>query len=81
MADLNTNVPMATRYECYASQFGVHFPSPREQEELGAGASTDQGNVSHEIPTIQAVYKIDAPPGEANHTSGFARVFSCVNIK
>jgi len=39
-----------------------------------ACASTDQGNVSYEIPAIQAVYKIETPSGEANHTPEFTKV-------
>jgi metal-dependent amidase/aminoacylase/carboxypeptidase family protein len=75
IVDLNVNVPLAGRYESYASQLGVQFPSRREQEDLAASASTDQGNVSYEIPAMQAVYKIDVPSGDANHTPGFADVY------
>ena len=34
----------------------------------------DQGNVSYEVTALQAVYKIDVPSGEANHTARFAEV-------
>jgi len=74
LADLRVNVPLAQRYQGYASELGVNFPSRRNQEDIPASASTDQGNVSHEVPAIQAVYKIDVPSGEANHTAGFAEV-------
>jgi hypothetical protein len=76
MADLRPNHPLAMRYETYATQLGVDFPSRRQQEEIDAAASTDQGNVSYEIPTIQAVYKIDVPLGEENHMPGFTEVCS-----
>ena len=71
---MKVNVPLAQGYEDYASQFGIRFPSRRDQENLQASASTDQGNVSYEVPALQAVYKIDVPSGEANHTAGFAEV-------
>jgi len=74
IVDLKVNVPLADRYECYASRLGIKFPPRKEQEDLEASASTDQGNVSYEIPAIQAVYKIDVPSGDANHTVGFAEV-------
>jgi len=74
LADLRVNVPLAQRYQEYASGLGVDFPSRRNQEDIPASASTDQGNVSYEVPAIQAVYKIDVPSGEANHTAGFAEV-------
>jgi hypothetical protein len=64
---------MAERYESYASQMGVHFPSRNEQEALPTG-STDQGNVTYEIPGIHAMFKIETAPGVGNHTSGFAAV-------
>jgi len=74
LADLRVNVPLAQRYQEYASGLGVDFPSRRNQEDIPASASTDQGNVSYEVPAIQAVYKIDVPSSEANHTAGFAEV-------
>ena len=72
---LNINVPLAEHYQSYASQLGIHFPSRRDQEMTGTG-STDQGNVTYEIPGIHAMYKIDLPPGVGNHTPGFAEVIS-----
>jgi hypothetical protein len=76
---LQPNDSLARRYESYASKLGVRYPSRREQEEIDAAASTDQGNVSYELPTIQAVYKIAVPHGEENHTAGFALVCSMCN--
>ena len=69
------NVPMATRYESYARQFHIQFPS-RQEQEANPMASTDQGNVSYEVPAIHALFRIDTPPGVGNHTSGFAEVHS-----
>jgi hypothetical protein len=68
------NFPLARRYERYATCLGVAFLSRHSQQHLDASASTDQGNVSYEVPAIQAVYKIEVPSGEANHTAGFAEV-------
>jgi hypothetical protein len=73
MLDMRTNEPLAMRYQDHASTFGIHFPSRSEQEGINGAASTDQGDVSYEIPTMQAVYKIDAPPGQANHNLGFTK--------
>ena len=73
------NAPIAAKYECHASRFGSRFPSPREQEVYGT-ASTDQGNVSHEVPAIQAIYRIETPGGADNHTIEFAEVLEVVEI-
>jgi len=64
---------MAERYQIYASQLGVKFPSRATQEAAPSG-STDQGNVTYEVPGIHAVYKIETPPGVGNHTPGFEEV-------
>ena len=74
MAELKTNAPMAMRYEYYASKFGIHIPSIEQQEEINGAASTDQGNVSYEIPAIQAVYRIETQGRADNHTPEFAEV-------
>jgi hypothetical protein len=37
-------------------------------------ASTDQGDVSYELPCMHALYRIDSPPGVGNHIPGFAEV-------
>jgi hypothetical protein len=73
ITDLKINVPLAVRYESYASVMGVRFPSRNEQQALPTG-STDQGNVTYEIPGIHAIYKINTPPGSGNHTPGFTEV-------
>ena len=74
LADLRVNVPLAQRYQDYASELGVNCPSRCNQEDILGCASTDQGNVSYEVLAIQPVYKIDVSSGEANHTAGFAKV-------
>jgi hypothetical protein len=76
---MRLNAAIAARYERHASRYGSCFPSPREQEAYGT-ASTDQGNVSHEIPSIQGVYRIETPHGADNHSIGFAEV-DIVNLQ
>lgn len=68
---LRLNTPASSRYERHAVRFGPCFPSPKEQEVYGT-ASTDQGNVSHELPAIHAIYRIETPQGADNHTVEFA---------
>jgi len=72
--ELKVNSSLASKYEYYASYLGIDCPARHEQESLDSFASTDQGNVSHKVPAIQAVYKIDVENGQANHTSDFAKV-------
>ena len=71
---MKTNSPLATRYEFYASQLGIQFPSRQEQEAYSTAASTDQGDVSYEIPSIQGVFKIETPKGVDNQTPEFTDV-------
>ena len=71
---MRANLPLSLRYEEYASQLGFKFPSRQDQMSIDASAATDQGNVSYEVPAMQAVYKIDVPAGGENHTPGFAEV-------
>lgn len=66
---------MASKYESYLQGLGIQFP-PRAMQEAYATASTDQGDVSYEIPQVHPVYKIDTPEGVGNHTPGFAEVCS-----
>ena len=80
MTDMKLNLPMATRYEFYASKLGIHFPSRHKQEAYNP-ASTDQGNVSHEIPAIQGVYRIETLRGADNHTPEFAEVYHSPSLK
>jgi hypothetical protein len=64
---------MALKYESYLQGLGIQFP-PRATQEAYATASTDQGDVSYEVPQIHPVYKINTPEGVGNHTPGFAEV-------
>ena len=69
------NGPMALKYESYLQGLGIQFP-PRATQEAYATASTDQGDVSYEVPQIHPVYRINTPEGVGNHTPGFAEVRS-----
>jgi hypothetical protein len=73
MIAMKVNPVIAAKYELHASRYATHFLPLREQEAYGT-ASTDQGNVSHEIPAIQAIYHIETPDGADNHSIGFAEV-------
>ena len=76
VTDMKVNAPLARRYELYASPGGGHFLPPHKQEIYGT-ASTDQGNVSYEVPAIHAIYKIETPGGVDNHSPEFAKVILC----
>jgi metal-dependent amidase/aminoacylase/carboxypeptidase family protein len=65
-----TNNPLAERYMSYASKFGIHFP-PRADQERIPGASTDEGDVSYEVPSLQPVYRIESK--QANHNPEFTK--------
>jgi hypothetical protein len=71
-------MPLALHYEEYASLMGIKIPSRQDQESVAAAAATDQGNVSYELPAMQAIYKIDVPEGVENHQPGFTEVLSMV---
>jgi hypothetical protein len=80
LEDLNINTPLAEHYQDYAVGLGIKFPDRRDQEAQTTG-STDQGDVTYEIPGIHAMYKIDTPPGVGNHTPGFAQVSPLSGMK
>jgi len=76
---MKMNLPLGLRWEFYAREFGADFPPPKEQK--NGKASTDQGNVSHEIPSIQGVYRIETEGGCDNHTPEFALVIDYLDIR
>jgi metal-dependent amidase/aminoacylase/carboxypeptidase family protein len=57
-------------YEKHAKSLGVTFPSKSVQESFPNG-STDMGNVSYVLPSLQPGYSIKSTAG--NHTQGFAQ--------
>ncbi|CAF1075538.1 unnamed protein product [Didymodactylos carnosus] len=56
--DVKFNQVLAERYEQYAKIQGSEILSKEEQSKI-ALASTDQGNVSYEVPAIHAEYRIN----------------------
>ncbi|KAL0094165.1 hypothetical protein F4703DRAFT_1003071 [Phycomyces blakesleeanus] len=66
--DVFQNSVLADKYGAYMEKEGIKFPS-REEQQKGAGGSTDMGNVSYEIPTIHPIFGIHTTA--SNHTIGF----------
>ncbi|KAI8146365.1 hypothetical protein BJV82DRAFT_601512 [Fennellomyces sp. T-0311] len=69
--DLFTNYTLGNLYQHYMEDDeGVVFP-PRSEEQAISAASSDFGNVSYVLPSIQPIFKIetDGP----NHTLDFAK--------
>ena len=66
--NLQTNSVMAERYREHIGAKGVTF-QPKEVELASAGGSTDMGNVSWIVPSIQPEFKIATPVG--NHHPDF----------
>jgi metal-dependent amidase/aminoacylase/carboxypeptidase family protein len=66
--DLNTNGPLAGRFQEHAEQLGRVFEN---HEGLGAG-STDMGNISYRVPSIHPMLAA-APPNVVIHHPDFAR--------
>ncbi|KAL1436253.1 hypothetical protein MTO96_049834 [Rhipicephalus appendiculatus] len=67
--NLRPNLVMAKIYRTYAERQGLHFPDGDVSP--ASSASTDVGNVSHTIPTIQPYYALEAATSGGNHTEGF----------
>ena len=67
--DLNTNWPLAERFQAHAEDLGRDFYPP---EKLGGSGSTDMGNVSHLVPSIHPMLAA-APPKVVIHHPDFAR--------
>ena len=69
--DLNTNWPLADKFQEHAESLGREF-IPYEQA-LGFGAgSTDMGNVSHRIPSIHPMLAV-APSNVVIHNPEFTK--------
>lgn len=67
--NLEPNLTMAGTYRAYAEQYGLQFSGALVS--TPSAASTDVGNVSHVVPTIQPYYALDAATDGGNHTEGF----------
>ncbi|HVC30247.1 MAG TPA: M20 family metallopeptidase [Steroidobacteraceae bacterium] len=64
---METNTVLARAFHENARLLGWPLPSP--DRETPSGASSDMGNVSHVVPSIQPTYAI--PSGAGNHNAGF----------
>ncbi len=69
--DLNTNQPLASRFEANATELGRRF-FPLDKLPPGSSGSTDMGNVSHRVPSIHPMLAA-APPNVVIHNPEFAR--------
>lgn len=68
-ADLRPNEPLCEFFQTYFSKFG--YKVLQIQEQLMPG-STDQGNVSYNMPALHALVGIPTVDGENPHTHAFA---------
>ncbi len=69
--DINTNWPLAERFEAHATGLGRTFMT-REEIEASFAGSTDMGNVSHRLPSIHPMLAA-APRNVVIHHPDFAR--------
>ncbi len=67
--DLNTNWPLAHRFQAHGEGLGREFLKPNS---LGGAGSTDMGNVSYRVPSIHPMLAC-APPNVVIHNPEFAR--------
>jgi amidohydrolase len=64
---MTTNTPLGRAFHENAALLGWRLPNP--DEETPSGASSDMGNVSHVVPSIQPSYAIPCEAG--NHNPDF----------
>ncbi len=69
--DLNTNWPLADKFQEHAESLGREFIPFEDALKFGAG-STDMGNVSHRIPSIHPMLAV-APPNVVIHNPEFTK--------
>jgi amidohydrolase len=67
--DLNTNWPLAERFQSHGEALGREFLS---LQDLGGAGSTDMGNVSYRVPSIHPLLA-SAPPNVVIHNPEFAK--------
>jgi len=67
--DINTNWPLAERFQAHGETLGRTFVPPQE---LGGSGSTDMGNVSHRLPSIHPMLAC-APPQVVIHNPEFTQ--------
>ncbi|EXJ83939.1 hypothetical protein A1O3_04606 [Capronia epimyces CBS 606.96] len=68
-ADLRLNKTLCSKF---VSNMGLWGEDVCETQEGFTGGSTDQGNISYEIPTLHAYFGIVASPGVQIHSAEFA---------
>ena len=66
--DLNTNMPLANRFQFHGEALGRTF---EPLEKFGGSGSTDMGNVSHRVPSIHPMLAC-APSNVVIHHPDFA---------
>ena len=69
-ADMRTNWPLANAYQRNAERLGRRFER-FEDVPLSRAASSDMGNVSYLVPSIQPMIRM-APKGVVHHHQDFA---------
>ena len=69
--DLNTNWPLADKFQEHAESLGREFVPFKDALNFGAG-STDMGNVSHRIPSIHPMLAV-APLNVVIHNPEFTK--------
>lgn len=69
--NVRTNSVMAELYGGNARRYGGKRFLPRHVEETLSSGSTDMGNVSHAVPSIHPMFKIQINKGQGNHHPGF----------
>ncbi len=69
--DLNTNWPLADRFQFHAETLGREFLPMDQGGKFGAG-STDMGNISYRLPSIHPMLAV-APPNVVIHNPEFAQ--------
>ncbi len=69
--DLNTNWPLAERFQQHAQGLGREFVANEKAKQFGAG-STDMGNISYRLPSIHPMLAV-APPNVVIHNPEFAQ--------
>ncbi|KAH9371445.1 hypothetical protein HPB48_020736 [Haemaphysalis longicornis] len=66
-------------FSIFMSPPGFSFPDENDAVPRTTGGTTDTANVSHEIPTIHPLYRIDS--ALVNHTAVFCRAAGTERIQ
>lgn len=68
---MNINEPLLRLFQRHAEDYGIAFNDSGDCRGLTTGSTSDVGNVSHRMPTIHPVYRIES--ATFNHTAEFCR--------